>query len=158
MHWVTRKGVKFDRTAGAWLILRFIDPAATFGFLGGEEMAAAIAAGAQPFHNYAWTGNAADLPPPEERLNLPGLIAKYKLAADHPALPIFAESVRNGERAGWAKNGCENEGLWAIGNGMWVLAGGDDGGLVERMLPVYDALYEFCKLRAAGSSGWTSDV
>ena len=26
MKWVTRKGVKFDRTASAWAIKRFIDP------------------------------------------------------------------------------------------------------------------------------------
>ena len=30
--WVTRKGIKVDRTASAWLIRRFIDPAAVFAF------------------------------------------------------------------------------------------------------------------------------
>jgi hypothetical protein len=31
--WVTRKGVRVDRMASAWLIRRFIDPAATFRFV-----------------------------------------------------------------------------------------------------------------------------
>jgi hypothetical protein len=31
--WVTRQGVKVDRTASAWLIRRFIDPAAQFRFV-----------------------------------------------------------------------------------------------------------------------------
>ncbi len=31
--WVTRTGIKVDRMASAWLIRRFIDPAATFRFV-----------------------------------------------------------------------------------------------------------------------------
>lgn len=153
VKWVTRKGVKFDRSACAWLIRRFIDPHAEFAYLPAEAVAAAVEAGAIPFHNYAWTGSVETLPP--DRLNLGGLIRQYGL--DHPALLLFAESVRKGEQAGWAKNGCETEGLWAIANGMWTLAGHDDAGLVERMLPVYDALYAYCEMRQAGDAGWTSD-
>jgi hypothetical protein len=32
-RWVTRQGIKIDRTACCWLILRFIDPAAEFAFV-----------------------------------------------------------------------------------------------------------------------------
>jgi hypothetical protein len=35
--WVTRRGVKVDRTASAWLIRRFIDPAARFVFVEPEK-------------------------------------------------------------------------------------------------------------------------
>jgi hypothetical protein len=35
--WVTRTGVKVDRMASAWLIRRFIDPAATFVFVAPEN-------------------------------------------------------------------------------------------------------------------------
>src|SRR5262249_47738029 len=34
--WVTRKGIHVDRMASAWLIRRFIDPAATFKFVPGK--------------------------------------------------------------------------------------------------------------------------
>jgi hypothetical protein len=43
-RWMTRAGVKVDRMASAWLIRRFIDPAATFVFASPE--AAAPSAGA----------------------------------------------------------------------------------------------------------------
>src|SRR5437868_12130051 len=75
MRWVTRKGVRFDRTACAWFIKRFLDPEAEFDFLTEEEMPAAIEAGAQAFHNYAWTGRREDIP--ADRINFPALIARY---------------------------------------------------------------------------------
>ena len=155
MKWVTRKGAKFDRSACAWLILRFIDPEAEFGFLTADEMPAAIAAGAQAFHNYAYTGSQATLP--ADRVNLRQLIINQGLDQADPALLIFADSVKEGERAGWAKTGAENSGLWAIGNGVSSLSGGDDATFVRNMLPIYDALYEYARLRAAGGHGWASD-
>ena len=39
--WVTRQGVQVDRIASAWLIRRFIDPAARFKFVEGKSYAAA---------------------------------------------------------------------------------------------------------------------
>ena len=109
---------------------------------------------AKAFDNYVWTGNRADVP--ADRVNLQRLISDYGLDAAHPALALFAESVRDGERSGRAKTGAENAGLWAIVNGMSRLAQGDDAELVERMFPVYDALYAYCEERVAGGSGWTS--
>jgi hypothetical protein len=40
MTWVTRPGIRVNRTATAWLIRRFIDPAATFLFVDAQEVAA----------------------------------------------------------------------------------------------------------------------
>jgi len=37
--WVTRRGVKVDRMASAWLIRRFIDPDASFRFAPGNDYA-----------------------------------------------------------------------------------------------------------------------
>jgi hypothetical protein len=153
MRWVTRKGAKFDRTACAWAIKRFIDPEAEFGFLTAEEMPAAIAAGAQPFHNYAWTGSADALP--ADRINFPRLLALHGLDGD-PALVKFGDLVRQAERAGWRKDGSEQYGLWAVANGLSRLAG-DDAGFSERMMPVYDALYAYCQGLVEGDQGWTSD-
>jgi hypothetical protein len=39
--WMTRRGVKVDRMASAWLITRFIDPAATFVFAAPDRQTAA---------------------------------------------------------------------------------------------------------------------
>jgi hypothetical protein len=154
MRWVTRKGVRFDRTACAWFIKRFLDPEAEFGFLTEEEMPAAIEAGAQAFHNYAWTGRAEDLP--ADRLNFPGMLAKYGYDKTDPALPIMADSVRQAERSGFAKESSRDYGLWAIANGISAMVNGDDAAITERMMPVYDALYAYCQLRAEGNAGWTT--
>jgi hypothetical protein len=156
MKWVTRKGVKFDRTACAWAIKRFIDPEAEFDFLSGDEaMNAAIEGGAKAFHNYVFTGRREDLP--AERVNFPKLLSMYGLDEKDPALPIMADTVRKAESVGWQRDGTEHYSLWAIANGIHSIVGGDDAGMVERMMPVYDALYAYCKLRAEGKGGWTSD-
>ncbi|MEO8287956.1 MAG: chromate resistance protein ChrB domain-containing protein [Chloroflexota bacterium] len=154
MKWVTRKGVRFDRTACAWFIKRFLDPEAEFGFLTAEEMPAAIEAGATPFHNYAWTGRREDLP--ADRVNFPILMANYGYDKKDPALPIMADAVRQAERSGFAKDGTENYSLWAVANGISVMVNGDDAAVTEKMMPVYDALYAYCQLRAEGISGWTT--
>ena len=46
MKWATRPGVHVDRAACAWLIRRFVDPAAEFVFI---TDLAAVPAGATPF-------------------------------------------------------------------------------------------------------------
>jgi hypothetical protein len=155
MKWVTRKGVKFDRTACAWAIKRFIDPEAEFGFLSGDDMPAAIEAGAKPFHNYAWTGNPADVP--ADRINFPRLLELYGLDSD-PALVKFGELVKKAEKSGWAKDGSEQYSLFAIANGISKMVNGDDGAITERLMPIYDALYAFCKDLVKGDPGWMSDA
>ncbi len=155
MRWVTRQGVKFDRTACAWLIRRFLDPGAEIAYLPKEEIAAAVAGGARSFHDYAWTGSAATMP--ADRVNFPRMLADHQLDQTDPALVLFGQTVRQAESVGWAKDGTEHYSLWAIANGIATLSHGDDGAIVERMLPIYDALYAYCQGRVAGGTGWTSD-
>jgi len=40
MKWVTRKGIRINRAATAWLVRRFIDPAAEFLFVDRDQVAA----------------------------------------------------------------------------------------------------------------------
>jgi hypothetical protein len=46
VRWATRAGVHIDRASSAWLITRFVDPAAEFVFVAGP---ADVPAGATPF-------------------------------------------------------------------------------------------------------------
>src|SRR5689334_25237273 len=110
-------------------------------------MPAAIDAGARAFHNYAWTGNRDTLPP--DRVNFPRLLADSHLDGD-PALVLFGEAVRLAERSGRSTDESVHASLWAIFHGVHALSDGDDAAIVERLLPIYDALYAYCKLRAAG--------
>jgi hypothetical protein len=151
MKWVTHRGVKLDRTASAWLILRFIDSEAEFDYVAKEDMPAAIEQGAQPFHNYVFTGT------PRQHSGFQELLFEHGLDKTDPALVLLGETVRSAERSGWSKNGCEHEGLWAIANGVNALTSSDTE-MVERLLPVYDALYAYCRQRVEGRGGWTSDV
>ena len=148
MKWVTLKHVKMDRTASAWLITRFLDPQAEFEFVEKEEMPAAIEAGSKPFHNYVFAGT------PREHSGFQELCIENGLDKTDPALVLMGQAVRAGERAGWAKDGSEQHGLWAIANGVTTLSNGDDADAIERMIPVYDALYAYCQQRAQGEAGW----
>jgi len=38
VRWVTRAGIHVDRAGSAWLIRRFIDPDAVFGFVTGPQV------------------------------------------------------------------------------------------------------------------------
>src|SRR5262249_31637880 len=49
MQWVTRRGIRVNRTATAWLIRRFVDPAAEFVFVEPGEVARVQADGAIGF-------------------------------------------------------------------------------------------------------------
>src|SRR3954447_22852013 len=151
MQWVTLKRVKLDRTASAWLIRRFLDPQAEFQFVEKDDMPAAIEAGAKSFHNFVFTGT------PREHSTFQQLCIDNGLDQNDPALVLMGQAVRAGEKAGWAKDGSENHGLWAIANGMTTLTEGNDAEMVERMMPVYDALYAYCQQRARGEAGWKSD-
>jgi hypothetical protein len=39
MKWVTRRSIRVNRAATAWLVRRFIDPDATFAFVAAEDVA-----------------------------------------------------------------------------------------------------------------------
>ena len=150
MQWVTQNKVKIDRTASAWLIRRHIDPAAEFLFVERDTIPQAVAAGARPFHNLVVPGVA------RERSTFQDLLIEHGLDETDPALVLMGEAVRNAESAGWSKQDSSHASIWAIAVGNWSLSK-DDAELVERLLPVYDAIYAFSRLRAAENSDWRGD-
>ncbi len=64
MKWITRRNVKVDRVACPWLIQRFVDPAAEFLFVEGQEQVALEGVGLRALAE----GFAAMGLPDEERL------------------------------------------------------------------------------------------
>ena len=147
MQWVTRKGVKFDRSACAWLVLRHLDPQATFLYLDAEPMQAAIAAGARPFHNVTFTGQARSQSSFEDLLDESGL------GESNPALKLVGGFVHEAE-IGAEKGGADNP-LRAIAKGVDALVH-SDAEMIERMLPIFDALYAECRRKVAGQNRWAS--
>jgi hypothetical protein len=149
MQWVTRTNVRLDRAACAWLILRHIDPRAQFEYVEPDQLNQAVAAGALPFHNT--TSEDSDL---GERTSFDLLLAEYKLDQHNPALVLLGDIVHGAETKE-LDSIAESEGLRAIAKGVNALSHGDQE-MVERMLPVFDALYAYCARRVAGKRGWAN--
>ena len=143
MKWVTRARPKVDRVACPWLIKKFVDAEAEFLFAPGDQvMAVAEREGATPY----------DVPNVElghhgAECSFDAIIDKYKLT--DPALQRMAVIVRGADTNAFDL-APESAGLEAIAEGF-RLAYQDDQEQLAAELPVYDALYAYCrKLVASG--------
>ena len=142
MKWITRKNIKVDRVACPWLIQRFIDREAQFIFVDEADLVrSAMAENATPF----------DAPrQPEVRLNHRGnrcsfeaILEDYGLA--DPALQRLGLIVRAADVKGQESAAEEGFGLRAVAHGFASLGISDEERLA-REFPVYDALYEYCRV------------
>ena len=148
MKWVTRARPKVDRVACPWLIRRFVDPDAEFLYVAPEQVRAVVEReGAIPY----------DVPDAElghhgAECSFDAMIRKYGLT--DPALAALALIVRGADTA--AKDLTpESRGLEAVAEGFRLVYR-DDHELLERELPVYDALYAYCRARMARSHSGNS--
>jgi hypothetical protein len=143
MHWVTKRGIKINRAATAWLVRRFVDPDAVFVFVGAADVAAtARSLGGVGFHapDTAYPPRDADGRTPFE-----ALVAE-KCAHD-PALVEMSVIVRHAD-VPQADAGPEAAGLRLI-SGAFPLVTSDDQAIVERSAFLYDALYAALVARRA---------
>jgi hypothetical protein len=137
VKWVTRERPKVDRVACPWLIKRFVDSEAEFLYVPPEQvLAVAEEQSAIPY----------DVPNVElghhgAECSFDAIIRKYDIL--DPALERLALIVRGADTD--AKDlAPQSRGLDAIAEGFRITYG-DDHELLERELPVYDALYAFCQ-------------
>ncbi|MEO6529035.1 MAG: chromate resistance protein ChrB domain-containing protein [Gemmatimonadaceae bacterium] len=144
MHWVTRRGIKINRAATAWLIRRFLDPEAEFVFVGGGEVAAEAARlGGVGFHAPGTAYPARDA---EGRTPFEALVAE-RCAGDE-VLRTMSVIVRHAD-APVADEIAEAAGLRLI-TGAFPLISASDHETVERSAFMYDALYAGLAARIAG--------
>lgn len=137
MKWVTRERPKVDRVACPWLIKRFVDAQAEFLYVPADQvMQTAQRENAIPF----------DVPNVElghrgPECSFDAIIEKYHLT--DRALQRLAPIVRGADTD--AKQlAREAAGLEAIAEGFRLVYR-DDHELLEREMPVYDALYAYCQ-------------
>ena len=143
MKWMTRKNVKVDRVACPWLIRRFVDPQAEFLFVEENELVAR----AKQEHAIAF-----DAPRLQEvKLNHRGahcsfeaILEDYKLR--DPALKRLALIVRAADVKGQGSAAIEGAGLKAMAEGFKAMGLSDEERLA-RQFPLYDALYEYLRIR-----------
>jgi len=136
MKWVTRPSIRVNRTATAWLVRRFVDPAAEFVFVAPERVAAlqrdegAVgfdAPGARYPHRDA-----------KDRCSFEALAAEHRPA--DAALRELARIVHGADFADAVDVTPESAGLRAISRGFPLVAK-DDHETIERAAFLYDALY-----------------
>jgi hypothetical protein len=143
MKWVTRERPKVDRIACPWLIKRFVDPDAVFLYApSGEVLAVADREGAAPY----------DVPDAElghhgEECSFDAIVRKYRLAENNPALEHLARIVR-GADTDQRDLTPESRGLRAIAQGFSETYANDHEQLAAE-LPVYEALYAWCRLQSS---------
>ena len=133
MRWVTRAGCHVDRAACAWLITRFIDPDATFGFV---DDPAEVPAAATPFD---MTG--VDLSHHGGDCSFETFLRRYDLT--DPVLWRIAEIVHEADIEDERYDAPEAPGLDVLIRGLSMVR--DDPDLLEITHPLFDGLYEYLR-------------
>jgi hypothetical protein len=144
MKWVTRRNIRVNRTATAWLIRRFIDPAAEFLFVDAAEVATVQASeGAIGFDAPGATFAHRDA---QGRCSFEALVGDRR--PDDPALREIAAIVHSADFDDEVSPRPESAGLRAISVGFPLLAG-SDAETHERASFLYDALFASLRQRLA---------
>lgn len=142
MRWVTRKGIHVNRTATAWLIRRFLDPAAEILFVDpGEVAAVQRREGAIGFD-----APGARYPHKDERgrCSFEQLVDE-RLSGD-AALRRLARIVHGADFPDEPDKPPEAIGLWAISQGFTDVAR-DDHEIAARAAFLYDSLHAHLERR-----------
>jgi len=138
MKWVTRERPKTDRIACPWLIKNFIDPEAEFLYVPADQVLEV--AEREGAHSYDAPG--AEYTHRDDLCSFEVLLEEYEL--DDPALHKLARIVHGADVAEHRDATPQSPGLLAVAEGFHLLELGDHRQL-ELSLPVYDALYAWCK-------------
>ena len=138
MKWVTRERPKTDRIACPWLIRNFIDPEAEFLYVPAEQVLEI--AEREGAHSY--DAPNAEYTHRDGLCSFEVLLEEYEL--DDPALKLLARIVHGADVAEDRDATPQSRGLLAVAEGFHLLNLGDHRQL-ELSLPVYDALYAWCK-------------
>jgi hypothetical protein len=145
MKWVTREHPKTDRIASPWLIRNFIDPEAEFLYV----PAADVLEVAEREGAYSYDAPGAKYTHRDGLCSFEVLVEEY--AIDDPAVKHLALIVHGADVAEDRDATPESCGLLAIAEGFHLLDLGDHRQL-ELSLPVYDALYVWCKAEVEARS------
>jgi len=145
-RWVTRERPKVDRVACPWLVRRFVDPLAAFDYVPPEcVLDAARASKAVPY----------DVPGVQfshrgERCSFDAMLEDFAL--HDPALDALAVIVRGADTAR-LDLAPQAAGLLAVSLGLSRVYA-DDAAMLEAAMPVYDALYAWCREAQGEPHSW----
>jgi hypothetical protein len=138
MKWVTRERPKTDRIACPWLIKKFIDADAEFLYVPADEvLQVAEREGAN-----SYDAPGARYTHRDGLCSFEVLVEEYEI--DDAAVARLARIVHGADVSDDRDASPESRGLLAVAEGFHLLDLGDHRQL-ELSLPVYDALYAWCK-------------
>ena len=143
MKWVTRERPKTDRIACPWLIRNFIDPNAEFVYVPADQVVET--ANREGGHSYDAPG--ATYTHRNGLCSFEVLVEDYKI--DDAAVKLLARIVHGADVSDDRDVTPQSRGLLAVAEGFYLLELGDDHRQLELSLPVYDALYAWCKNEVA---------
>ena len=138
MKWVTRERPKTDRIACPWLIRNFVDSEAEFLYVPADEVLAV--AEREGAHSYDAPG--ARYTHRDGLCSFEVLVEEY--AIDDPAIAVLARIVHGADVPEDRDATPQSRGLLAVAEGFHLLEL-DDHRQLELSLPVYDALYAWCR-------------
>jgi hypothetical protein len=138
MRWVTREKPRTDRIACPWLIREFIDPEAEFLYVPRDD----VLAMAEREGAISFDAPGARYTHRDGLCSFEVLVEEYRIA--DPAIALMASIVHGADVAEDVSMTPQSAGLVAIADGF-ALMELDDLRQLELELPVYDALYAWCK-------------
>ncbi|MBI2753656.1 MAG: chromate resistance protein [Betaproteobacteria bacterium] len=153
-RWITRERPKIDRIACPWLIRRFIDPRAEFFYVPTSQ----VLAQAQATGAVAYDIPGAPVSHVGELCSFDALLRGFDLV--DAALDLLTTIVR-GADTDRLDLSPQSAGLLAFSLGLSRLHAQDDHAMLEAALPVYDALYAWCRDRVAAqdeSHSWKPET
>ena len=139
MRWITREFVHVDRTACPWLIGRFVDPKAEFIFVPVEKIPEVV----NKEKAIAFDAPEVELGHHGDKCSFDAIINKYKIK--DPAVLELAKIVRAAD-TDKMETAPEAAGLEAVMTGLGIVSKGDHE-TIAKASPVYEALYNNCKLK-----------
>jgi hypothetical protein len=145
MKWVTREKPKTDRIACPWLIVHFIDPEAEFLYVPASEVLEV----AEREDALSFDAPGARFDHRDGLCTFEVLLEEYGL--DEPALALLARIVHGADIADDRDATPQSRGLLAIADGFYLLEL-DDHRQLELSLPVYDALYAWCRSETSSTA------
>jgi rhodanese-related sulfurtransferase len=141
-RWITRERPKIDRIACPWLIRRFIDTHAEFFYV----PTSVVLAQAKERGAVAFDIPGAPVTHVGELCSFDALLRGFDLA--DAALDLLATIVR-GADTDRLDLSPQSAGLLAFSLGLSRLHAQDDHAMLEAAMPLYDALYAWCRDRIA---------
>jgi hypothetical protein len=142
MKWVTRERPKTDRIACPWLIRNFIDSGAEFLYAPADQVLEVAAR--EGGHSYDAPG--ATYTHRDGLCSFEVLVEEY--GVDDPAVQLLARIVHGADVADDRDVTPQSRGLLAVAEGFHLLEL-DDHRQLELSMPVYDALYAWCRSEVA---------